>query len=90
MRHIIWILALAACTSKSTTEELCDRMQSCNLLRAGVSVDECVQDLDTALGQLPPTQKDEVEYDLQQCLDHPACSGLASCVQSYIGSGSGG
>ena len=89
MRFSIFALIFAtACDSRSTSEEYCTRLQNCNLLVVGKSVEECVQDIDTLMNQLPPTQRDEVEYELQMCLDHPACGSFGVCVQN-LGSGSG-
>jgi len=91
MRYSIFALILAVgCDSRSTSEEYCTRLQTCNLLIPGKSVEECVQDIDTLMNQLPATQRDEVEFDVQMCLDHPACGSFAVCIQNLPGgSGSG-
>jgi monomeric isocitrate dehydrogenase len=81
-RFIIFLLLAPACTSRSTSEQYCDRAQACNLLKPGISVEECVQDIDAKINQLPQTQRDELEYQVQQCLNHPACNGFASCVSA--------
>ncbi len=90
MRYSIFALILvAACDSRSTSEEYCNRLQTCNLLVVGKSVEECVQDIDAYMNQLPPTQRDEVEYEVNMCLDHPACSSFGTCIQDLPGSSSG-
>jgi len=90
MRYSIFALIFAtACDSRSTSEEYCTRLQTCNLLVVGKSVEECVQDIDTLMNQLPATQRDEVEYEVQQCLDHPACSSFGMCIQNLPGASSG-
>jgi hypothetical protein len=83
MRTIIVILlagALAGCpSSASKTEEFCERADSCNILKG--SVEECVDELDTVLDDLSDAQRDELMYDVQQCLDRPSCGGFSSCVE---------
>jgi hypothetical protein len=82
MRHLVTVLllSLAACPSPSKTEEFCKRADTCNALVT--SVDECVDDLDSYLDQLTPSQRDELLYSVQQCLDRPSCNGFKSCVES--------
>ena len=77
---IVAIATLSACSASAMTEEFCHRADSCNLL--STSVNECIEDLDTALEELPPSQRDEIEHVVQQCLDRPSCSGFASCISS--------
>jgi hypothetical protein len=86
MRRLLLVLAIAACNSQTTTEQMCDRMQSCNLLAAGYSADECEQDLDADASSLAQNQRDEFEFELQQCLDHPSCSGFGDCLSALLGS----
>ncbi len=87
MEKVLIVVGLiAGCTTESPTEQFCKRADSCNLLTT--SVDECTQDLDSEIAQLPQSKQQELEYDVQQCLDHPSCDGFAQCVQN-LGSGSG-
>ena len=82
MRIIICIMiaALAGCPDPaSKTEELCERADSCNILNG--SVEECVDELDTVLDDLSDARRDELMFDVQQCLDRPSCGGFASCVE---------
>ena len=82
MRSILFIVAAltaVGCDSSSKTEEFCRRADSCNRL-AG-SVEECVEELDVLLDDLPPNKRDELMYDVQQCLDRPSCDGFASCIE---------
>lgn len=81
MRFVLSLLLFTvACTSSSLTEEYCQRADTCNVLIT--SVDECVERLDHALDQLPPSDQDEVKYEVQRCLDRPSCNGFASCARS--------
>jgi hypothetical protein len=78
-KAIILCFALAGCfDSASKTEEFCDRADSCNLLKG--SVEECVEDLDSALEDLPRSKREELLYDVQECLDRPSCNGFATCI----------
>ncbi|MEJ7596585.1 MAG: hypothetical protein WKG01_01640 [Kofleriaceae bacterium] len=81
MRTILFtLLALTACSSSSKTEEFCGRADSCNLLDG--SVEECVEDLDVLLDDLAPSKRDELLFDVQECLDRPSCGGFSSCIAS--------
>jgi hypothetical protein len=75
---VLGLMSLVACDSSSKTEEFCRRADTCNILNG--SVEECVEELDTALGDLPSSQRDELMYEVQQCLDRPSCNGFSSCV----------
>lgn len=79
MHRLVMIVALVACSSASETEEFCQRADSCNLLRG--SVEECVEELDEVLDDLPPSQQEEVLYEVQRCLDRPSCGGFEDCVE---------
>lgn len=82
MKTILFLtlVFVAGCpSSASKTEEFCERADSCNILDG--SVEECVDTLDSALDDLSDHQREEVMYDVQQCLDRPSCSGFRSCVE---------
>ena len=79
MHRLIIIVMLAACDSASKTDEFCSRADSCNILQN--SVEECVEDLDALLDDLPASDREEVLYEVQECLDRPSCSGFRSCVE---------
>lgn len=77
---MIALLTLTGCfDSSSKTEEFCKRADSCNILSR--SVEECVDELDTALDDLTDAQREELMFDVQQCLDRPSCGGFRSCVE---------
>ena len=78
-RLIVVMIVLAGCDSASKTEEFCNRADSCNVLSG--SVEECVEELDVLLDDLPASDREEVLYAVQKCLDRPSCSGFASCVK---------
>ena len=84
MRTVLVIMFLAAaggCSSSSTAEKFCDRADSCDILNTNVN--ECVRILDDALDGLPDSDREEAENLLEECLDHPSCSGFASCLSSF-------
>ncbi len=78
-RRWIVMIALVGCDSASKTEEFCNRADSCNLLQG--SVEECVDDLDTLLDDLSKSQREELLYQVQMCLDRPSCNGFATCTR---------
>ena len=79
MRSFLFtVIALTACSSSSKTEEFCSRADSCNALVT--SVDECVEDLDVLLEDLPSHEADELMYEVQECLDRPSCNGFKTCI----------
>ena len=80
MRLLLTIVLFSACASPSKTEEFCTRADSCNVLEG--SVEECIEDLDAALDRLSPSSRDELLYDVQQCLDRPSCDGFRTCISS--------
>jgi hypothetical protein len=78
--------ALAACGSSSIAEDTCKRADECNALRG--SVKECVEDINNILDHATQTDRDEAELQMNQCLDHPACSAFLSCFANINGSSS--
>jgi hypothetical protein len=82
-------LWLAACgSSGSPAEDTCKRADECNALR--VSVKECVETIETALDSLTPTDADELEFEMNQCLDHPACGAFIGCFNDLVSREAGG
>lgn len=59
--------------------ETCDRGDECNRLPG--SHDECIEYFDSCLDNLTPSQRDEWEYQMQQCLDRPSCDGAFDCYE---------
>jgi hypothetical protein len=60
----------------------CERLDTCNILLG--SVEECIQEADTALSMLPQNQRAEVELAVRQCLSHPSCDGLGACLADLL------
>ena len=61
----------------------CERLDTCNKLPG--SVEECIQETDTALTTFPQNQRAEVELALMQCLVHPSCDGFIACLAATFG-----
>lgn len=65
------------------TEKYCKRLDSCNLLMG--SVEECIQDDEAILNAMPKNQREEVELEIKQCLEHPSCDGFNACLDTIFG-----
>ena len=65
------------------TEEYCKRLDSCNFLMG--SVEECIQDDEADLNAMPKNQREELELEIKQCLEHPSCDGFDACLDTIFG-----
>ena len=63
----------------SVASRFCERGDECNLL-SGKSVDECTEDVESILADATPSQRKEIEFDLEKCLERPTCGGFADCL----------
>ena len=88
MRIVLAIILLTACSSASTGDDFCNRANSCNFLVT--SVEECVNSVDTALNGLSDSDREDVESQLQRCIDRPSCSQFASCILGLQSAKAGG
>ena len=61
--------------------ESCDRLDTCNALKAGVSVDECIQDVDKSLDGLTATNRSDWNKLMDNCLGFASCDAFLTCVQ---------
>jgi hypothetical protein len=88
------LCALLAAACGSTAEDICERADSCNALNG--SVQECVETIENALDQLTSTQAEQAEFEMNKCLENPACGSFISCFNNIIdrrsddGGGAGG
>ena len=80
MRIVLAIILITACSCGSMADDLCNRAESCNSLTPGVSVEQCVKGVDTALDSIPDSYRELAEDRLQLCIDRPTCSEFASCL----------
>lgn len=76
------VASIAGCSSPGLPEELCNRLDSCNQL--SISVDECIQDIDSTLDSASVSVRDEVEYEFNLCLERPSCGGFVSCMVDLV------
>ncbi len=80
MRIVLAILLITACSCASTTEDFCNRAESCNILVT--NVEKCVEDVDAALDSLPDSYRETAESQLQSCLDNPTCPEFVACLRT--------
>jgi hypothetical protein len=84
----------AACGGTSISEQTCSRIDECNAL--ATSMKECVERIDNILDHATATDRDEVELQLDRCLEHPACNAFLTCFDTVgssanpTGGGGGG
>lgn len=77
------VLSLAACQSGSDpVVESCQKLDECNALKPGVSVDECVETLDKNLDGLTASKRTDVQGLMEGCLAFESCDGFLACVNN--------
>ncbi|HYU16159.1 MAG TPA: hypothetical protein VEL05_08815 [Candidatus Acidoferrum sp.] len=65
----------------STVEGACDRLDECQVLAAaGVSRDECVEIIDTALDNATPSDRNDWESIMDSCLEFESCNAFRTCA----------
>jgi hypothetical protein len=79
---VVFVMFLAGCPSDQPdpVAESCQRLDTCNALKAGVSVDECVQDVDKSLDGLTATNRSDWNKLMNNCLGFAACADFLTCV----------
>jgi hypothetical protein len=65
--------------SKSTTQQMCEKLDSCNELPAGVDLKSCVESFDQALKAGTTSQRSDWESGTQQCLKLQDCVNFSAC-----------
>jgi hypothetical protein len=60
----------------------CERLDECNNLVSGVSVDECVEMVERNLGAATPSERADWETLMDGCLQFDACSSFIQCVDN--------
>ena len=58
----------------------CQRLDECNALGAGVSVDECVEEIDAQLDDLGASQREDWNGLMRGCLNFNTCQLFLDCV----------
>ncbi len=80
MGKLVLVLGmLAACGTQDTVSDMCHRAQECNGLRAGVSVQDCIDDRHRCIDQLTSSQRNDWERMMDSCLENDSCSLFGAC-----------
>ena len=58
----------------------CQRLDECNALGAGTSVDECVEEIDAQLDDLGASQRADWNGLMRSCLGFNSCDLFIDCV----------
>jgi len=76
-------LSVGACGTDNPdpVQESCQRLDTCNALNTGISVDECVQDVDKSLDGLTADNRKDWDTLMKNCLSLASCETFLSCVQ---------
>jgi hypothetical protein len=76
------LAALAGCDDEDNPVlQACERLDECNALNAGVSVEECVEMVDRNLDQYTSSQRSDWEGLMRSCLDFDSCQLYIDCVE---------
>jgi hypothetical protein len=62
--------------------DACERLDECNALNAGISVDECIQEVDVALQSATPSERNDWATLMNGCLQFDTCNAFISCVDA--------
>jgi len=73
-------LALFATGCSTDTEDFCARMDECNLIPAGNSVDDCVNDTDRGLERLSDAEYEDATRVLDDCMEFETCQYFSTCA----------
>jgi hypothetical protein len=78
--------ALGACTSGaadvSLAQRACERLDECNALAAGLSVDDCTAKVQRDLDGLASGEQHDTEKQLGDCLEYETCSVFLGCIDA--------
>jgi len=76
---IVALSMAAGCGADSSPiEEMCDRLDECNLLVG--SVRGCVENLETEASDLSPSLRKDFDNALDDCLDFNTCELFSACI----------
>jgi hypothetical protein len=64
----------------SVAQRACARLDECNALAAGRSIDECTTSVQHDLDGLAPSARHDTEKILNDCLEFETCSTYLSCI----------
>lgn len=76
-------LSLSACGGgDDAVVDGCERLDECNALAAGISVNECVETVDVDLQGFTPSQRKDWEGLMNGCLDFSSCDLFIQCIDA--------
>lgn len=80
---LLAVPAVTACGGGSDpVVEACERLDECNVLNSGVSVGECVEQLDRARDLATESERNDWDRLMEGCLGFDSCSTFINCVDS--------
>jgi hypothetical protein len=71
--------ALSGCSQPAPVEDLCQRLDSCNALAAGYSVQDCVDNRNSCVDDLTSSERNDWEDLMGSCLERDSCSLFIEC-----------
>jgi len=82
MRALLFVIAITSACASDPVADACKRADDCNALTG--SIQECTENFDSALNQLPQSQQEEYRHAIDDCLTHPSCSAFVSCINALV------
>lgn len=83
-------LPLLASACGATPASVCARLDECNLLATGVSVSQCVENVEQAVDGLTESRRADCFDDLTEALGNASCENFAADFSSAACGGGGG
>ena len=71
-------------TNPDGPQKLCASLQSCNLVPAGYSQQDCADAFDICLSRQVSSVRDDWNTSLDECLKYSSCQIQASCFQPLV------
>jgi hypothetical protein len=73
-------IALFAVGCSTDTQDFCARLDECNFIKTGNSVEDCVNDMDHGLEDLSSSEQRDAERIMDDCLSFESCAGFTGCI----------
>ena len=73
-------LTKADTLTSDTEHQFCKKLQACNFMAAGQTVDTCTEALQKAWNLMTSAQKGDCEKATQKCIDMADCTNFANCI----------
>jgi hypothetical protein len=62
--------------------DACERLDECNALNAGISVSECIEEVDRFRDDFTASERNDWDRLMEGCLGFDGCGTFLSCVDS--------